>query len=61
MALAQQYKVASKTIRDIWNRVTWIPVTRPYWNDLEVAASTDDSRAVGLMRRPGRPQGARDA
>ncbi len=28
---ARRYGVNSKTIRDIWNRATWVKATRPAW------------------------------
>ena len=30
-ALSRRYNVSPKTIRDIWNRRTWTPETRPFW------------------------------
>jgi len=33
--VAEQYGVNSKTIRDIWNRATWVKATRPSWTDHE--------------------------
>ena len=29
--VAEQYGVNSKTIRDIWNRATWVKATRGCW------------------------------
>lgn len=33
--VAEQYGVNSKTIRDIWNRATWVKATRPAWSQHE--------------------------
>jgi len=49
--VAVQYGVNPKTIRDIWNRATWVKATRPSWTDAEgqVAAeyaSTQASNSV---------------
>ena len=30
-ALAKQYNLTTKAVRDVWNRRTWGQVTRPYW------------------------------
>eukprot|EP00286_Rhodomonas_abbreviata_P021671 CAMPEP_0181301050 /NCGR_PEP_ID=MMETSP1101-20121128/7216_1 /TAXON_ID=46948 /ORGANISM="Rhodomonas abbreviata, Strain Caron Lab Isolate" /LENGTH=239 /DNA_ID=CAMNT_0023406327 /DNA_START=148 /DNA_END=864 /DNA_ORIENTATION=- len=61
--LARRYNIASKTIRDIWNRVTWSSTTRPHWSDSEIA--TDELKEKGVAaapnRKPGRPQGAKDS
>mmetsp|Transcript_53973 Transcript_53973/g.110140 ORF Transcript_53973/g.110140 Transcript_53973/m.110140 type:complete len:566 (-) Transcript_53973:157-1854(-) len=62
--LAQQYNVASKTIRDIWNRNTWVKLTRSYWNAEELAASgfgTAEGVVAAQTRRRGRPSGTKDA
>jgi hypothetical protein len=42
---AERYNVNAKTIRDIWNRITWIKATRSLWTD-EVQAHTIDSVGV---------------
>ena len=34
-ALAEQYNVNPKTIRDIWNRVTWVKATQAAWTHTE--------------------------
>eukprot|EP00961_Rhodomonas_salina_P104777 1410305-Rhodomonas_salina.1 len=64
--LAEQYNVASKTIRDIWNRNTWLRLTRPFWNAEELAAAGEKpADAEGLIpaqtRKRGRPCGTKDA
>jgi hypothetical protein len=37
--LGAQYGVSSKTIRDIWNRKTWIHVTEPLFNQKQASPS----------------------
>ena len=58
-------------VRDIWNRRTWLDATRPLWTDLEIddhrrenegkgdRASSPNAKAI--IRRPGRPTGAKDS
>jgi hypothetical protein len=36
---AEKYNVNAKTIRDIWNRITWIKATRSLWTDEVILAS----------------------
>lgn len=36
--VANEYGVSPKTIRDVWNRKTWVKVTRPLWCPQEVAS-----------------------
>ena len=39
--IAQKYHVSTKTIRDIWNRKTWVEATRSLWQkDLDDLFST---------------------
>mmetsp|Transcript_27270 Transcript_27270/g.55701 ORF Transcript_27270/g.55701 Transcript_27270/m.55701 type:complete len:394 (-) Transcript_27270:118-1299(-) len=66
--LGLRYKVASKTIRDIWNRNTWVNVSRPFWNDAERVAAGDHvpgADVQGILaaqrRKRGRPRGAKDS
>jgi hypothetical protein len=61
--LAMEYGVSSKTIRDIWNRNTWHSVTRPYWNEAELAAEGEKIEGVvaAEKRKLGRPKGSKDA
>eukprot|EP00286_Rhodomonas_abbreviata_P016993 CAMPEP_0181323972 /NCGR_PEP_ID=MMETSP1101-20121128/20088_1 /TAXON_ID=46948 /ORGANISM="Rhodomonas abbreviata, Strain Caron Lab Isolate" /LENGTH=305 /DNA_ID=CAMNT_0023432071 /DNA_START=18 /DNA_END=935 /DNA_ORIENTATION=+ len=61
--LARSYNVASKTIRDIWNRVTWSSATRPYWDESELAVDGNNQQGgpVAQIRKPGRPPGAKDS
>jgi len=35
LALSSDYGVSVKTIRDIWNRETWVKATRSYWSKEE--------------------------
>ena len=49
--LAKKYSVSPKTIRDIWNRRTWIEQTRHLW--------TDDEKPLARKKKPIRPK-ARD-
>ena len=35
VALADAYQVDSKTIRDIWNRKSWVQATQSLWTDRE--------------------------
>lgn len=56
--VAEQYGVNSKTIRDIWNRATWVKATRPLWTEEEealyVRAETNANAASeGGPARPG--------
>ena len=49
--VAEQYGVKSKTIRDIWNRATWVKATRSEWNEQEEAmyiASQTNSNSTPL-------------
>ena len=49
--VAEQYGVNSKTIRDIWNRATWVKATRSEWNEQEEAmyiASQTNSNSTPL-------------
>jgi len=62
--VAAQYGVSSKTVRDIWNRKTWIYATaQPI---VQEHASSDDPAHIditSLQLRPskvGRPKGSRD-
>jgi hypothetical protein len=36
--LGEQHGVSPKTIRDIWNRRSWVKVTRAYWTAAEASA-----------------------
>jgi hypothetical protein len=46
--LAKKYNVSPKTIRDIWNRRTWIEHTRHLW--------TDDEKPHARKKMPMRPK-----
>ena len=43
--VAEQYGVNSKTIRDIWNRATWVKATRPAWTAEEEADYVQSQQA----------------
>ena len=32
-AVGARYGISAKTVRDIWNRVTWTAATEPLWTD----------------------------
>eukprot|EP00961_Rhodomonas_salina_P036353 488722-Rhodomonas_salina.1 len=67
-ALAKQFKIADKTIRDIWNRRSWAKVTRPLWTEAEIlgagieanVCNDEASITAAKTRGPGRPKGAKD-
>mmetsp|Transcript_49169 Transcript_49169/g.76713 ORF Transcript_49169/g.76713 Transcript_49169/m.76713 type:complete len:500 (-) Transcript_49169:97-1596(-) len=44
--LAQKYHVASNTIRDIWNRRSWVKSTRPYWTEKEEQEYKDNTKGL---------------
>ena len=46
--LAKKYNISPKTIRDIWNRRTWIDQTRPLW--------TDDEKPLARKKKLVRPK-----
>lgn len=58
-------------MRDIWNRRTWLDATRPLWTDLEIEDHRRENEGKGdraaspnakaIIRRPGRPTGAKDS
>ncbi len=31
--VAERFGISAKTVRDIWNRLTWIDATQTLWND----------------------------
>ena len=57
--VAEQYGVNSKTIRDIWNRATWVKATRSEWNEQEEAmymasqANSNSTPTEGDAAQPG--------
>lgn len=65
--VGQRYKIASRTVRDIWNRKSWIRATRPDWTPEEIAASEENPEVDNAdiipaqTRKRGRPSGAKDA
>ena len=42
--LANQFGVAPRTVRDIWNLRTWVETTRPLWSSADVARETNTRR-----------------
>jgi len=69
--VGQRYNIASRTVRDVWNRKAWVLATRPDWTPEEIAASevcnedaeVADNAAVipAVMRKRGRPCGAKNS
>eukprot|EP00961_Rhodomonas_salina_P145248 1954768-Rhodomonas_salina.2 len=69
--VGQRYNIASRTVRNVWNRKAWVLATRPDWTPEEIAASevcnedaeVADNAAVipAVMRKRGRPCGAKNA
>jgi len=49
MDVAEQYGVSPKTVRDVWNRKTWVKVTKPLWaaGELELFLSESVRRGPG--------------
>jgi hypothetical protein len=59
--VARIYNVSSKTIRDIWNHVTWKYATHHLWSDGEEVKHTPRPLpSFPTYNRPGRPKGSRD-
>jgi hypothetical protein len=42
--LARKYKVAAKTVREIWNCKSWTKLTKPYWSPAEIEMSEAERR-----------------
>ena len=63
--LGEKHGVSPKTIRDIWNRKSWVRVTRAYWTQAEASAyvprrhraSPRDAGPSGSPKRRPRAQG----
>ena len=64
--LGEKHGVSPKTIRDIWNRKSWVRVTRAYWTQAEALAyvprrhrpsSPREGARAGSPKRRGRGQG----
>ena len=51
--LGERHGVSPKTIRDIWNRKSWVKVTRAYWT------AAEESAYVPRRHRASSPQGSR--
>eukprot|EP00961_Rhodomonas_salina_P149144 2007440-Rhodomonas_salina.1 len=66
--LSLRYNICDRTIRDIWNRRSWQAITRPHWNQAEIAADPTTRHTLDANveiapvkgRAPGQPQGAKD-
>lgn len=62
MDVADAFRISPKTVRDIWNKRTWVKQTRHLWAPAE---PTPRAQEMALLRRenrrrPGRPMGAKD-
>jgi hypothetical protein len=51
-AVGAQYGISAKTVRDIWNRVTWAAATEPLWTDQVRPRPASPYRARPLLLRP---------
>jgi hypothetical protein len=51
--VASRCGVNSKTIRDIWNRETWVRATRALWTAEEEEAYREALRSKGELLPPG--------
>ena len=52
VSISRMYKVSPKSVRDIWNHITWKPVTCHLWrSDMECFNETpmDSSQAANVM------------
>jgi len=58
--VAEQYGVSPKTVRDVWNRKTWVKVTRPLWAPAELEAYLSESVRRGPGGRQPSPHGEGD-
>eukprot|EP00960_Hanusia_phi_P014338 422830-Hanusia_phi.AAC.1 len=54
--VANEYGVSSKSVRDVWDRRTWVKATMPLWTTAEVEEYEKRNK-----RPPGRPVGATDS
>lgn len=50
--LSEQYVVNSKTIRDIWNRTTWVKATHKYWTEEEELDYIQGQQTAIQVRSP---------
>ncbi|EKX44120.1 hypothetical protein GUITHDRAFT_109903 [Guillardia theta CCMP2712] len=54
--VANEYGVSSKSVRDVWDRRTWVKATMPLWTPAEVEQYEKSNK-----RPPGRPLGVTDS
>ena len=54
--VANEYGVSSKSVRDVWDRRTWVKATMPLWTLAEVEEYEKSNK-----RPPGRPLGVTDS
>jgi hypothetical protein len=52
--LGERHGVSPKTIRDIWNRKSWVKVTRAYWTAAEASAYVPRRHRPASPRESGR-------
>jgi hypothetical protein len=52
--LGERHGVSPKTIRDIWNRKSWVKVTRAFWTAAEASAYVPRRHRPSSPRRNGR-------
>uniref|UniRef100_A0A7S0VM98 Uncharacterized protein n=1 Tax=Hemiselmis tepida TaxID=464990 RepID=A0A7S0VM98_9CRYP len=57
MDVAEQYGVSPKTVRDVWNRKTWVKVTKPLWHAGELELFLSESVRRGPGGRQPSPHG----
>jgi len=57
MDVAEQYGVSPKTVRDVWNRKTWVKVTKPLWHAGELEMFLSESVRRGPGGRQPSPHG----
>ena len=48
--LAEQFGVAPRTIRDIWNLRTWVKTTRPLWSNADLVEAKINSQKLQSSR-----------
>jgi hypothetical protein len=58
--IARMYDVSPKTVRDIWNHITWKYATCHLWSEKELANESRQLNTIPTHNRPGRPKGSRD-
>lgn len=61
--VADAFRISPKTVRDIWNRRTWVKQTRHLWQPTDLKPRMVQEMTLtrkGDRRKPGRPMGAKD-